>query len=222
METAVRHGSKRCVYPPLCTEDVLCEITMTKEAVCVGKDAVLSIALKNKCSSARTVTLNSQVSAMYYTGVCKGLVKKDQTCFELKACECKSYGNLRPHILVKVAQKSFNIYLILAKVLEWTVRYEDYKCHLVEHASMLLTVAGRVTQTKQIVAKRFNFRLCSPDLVISVSARHLLVFGMETDRISARQYYKWLSFVLFSLDVIVWWAKRCPSKSRSRTHCPVC
>ncbi|XP_016334236.1 protein-glutamine gamma-glutamyltransferase K-like [Sinocyclocheilus anshuiensis] len=32
---------------------------------------------------------------------------------------------------------------------------------------MMLTLAGRVTQTKQIVAKRFNFRMCTPDLVIT-------------------------------------------------------
>nr|XP_055043405.1 protein-glutamine gamma-glutamyltransferase K-like [Misgurnus anguillicaudatus] len=141
VETAVRHGSKRCVYPPPCVEDVICEIIMQKEVVYVGKDAVLSIALKNKCSSARTITLKSQVSAVYYTGVHKALVKKDQTCFELKASE--------------------------SKVMEWTVRYEDYKCHLVDHASMLLTVVGQVVQTKQVVARRFNFRLCTPELVIT-------------------------------------------------------
>ncbi|XP_051518862.1 protein-glutamine gamma-glutamyltransferase K [Myxocyprinus asiaticus] len=141
VETAIRHGSKRCIYPLTCAEDVVCEVTMQGDGPCVGKDAVISIALKNKCSSPRSVTLHSHMAAMYYTGVHKALVKKDQTCFELKACE--------------------------SKILDWTLRYEDYKTHLVDHAAMMLTVAGQVTQTKQVVAKRFNFRLCTPDLVIT-------------------------------------------------------
>uniref|UniRef100_A0A8C1BHL2 Protein-glutamine gamma-glutamyltransferase K n=1 Tax=Cyprinus carpio carpio TaxID=630221 RepID=A0A8C1BHL2_CYPCA len=141
VEMALRHGSKKCVYPLPCAEDVVCDITMKGDGPYVGKDAVLCIALKNKCSSPRSVTLHSQVSATYYTGVHKALVKKDQTCFELKASE--------------------------TKVLEWCLRYEDYRKHLVDHSTMMLTVAGRVTQTKQIVAKRFNFRLCTSDLVIT-------------------------------------------------------
>ncbi len=51
---------------------------------------------------------------------------------------------------------------------------------------MMLTVAGQVTQTKQIVAKRFNFRLRTSDLVVTVSLKilkailHQLVFMDET------------------------------------------
>ncbi len=74
----------------------------------------------------------------------------------------------------------------LAKVLEWCLPYEDYKTHLVNHSTMMLTVAGQVTQTKQIVAKRFNFRLRTSDLAITVSLKnlkamlHQLVFMDET------------------------------------------
>ncbi len=70
--------------------------------------------------------------------------------------------------------------------MEWCLQYEDYKQHLVNHSTMMLTVAGRVTQTKQIVAKRFNFRLRSSDLVVTVSLKilkailHQLVFMDET------------------------------------------
>ncbi|TRY67987.1 hypothetical protein DNTS_035550 [Danionella cerebrum] len=156
VETALRHGSKRCTYPPACAEEVVCDITMKGDGPCVGKDAVLCIALKNKCGSPRTLTLHSQVSATYYTGVHKALVKKDQTCFELKATE--------------------------TKVLEWALRYEDYKNHLVDHSTMMLTVAGQVTQTKQVVAKRFNFRLSTPTLTITIFAfqpGHDCVVGKE-------------------------------------------
>ncbi|KAL1250377.1 hypothetical protein QQF64_021382 [Cirrhinus molitorella] len=142
VETALRHGSRRCVYPLPCAEDVICDVTLKGDGpCCVGKDAVLCISLKNKCSASRSVTLHSQVSATYYTGIRKALVKKDQTCFELNASE--------------------------TKVLEWSLRYEDYKTHLVDHSTMMVTVAGRVTQTKQIVAKHFNFRLCTPDLAVT-------------------------------------------------------
>lgn len=97
VETAVQHGSKRCQFLPPCAEEVVCEISMQKDPLCVGKDAVLSITLKNKCSSPRTVTLSSQVVAIYYTGVQKTLVKKDQTCIELKACECEQMRDVKPN-----------------------------------------------------------------------------------------------------------------------------
>ncbi|XP_057219392.1 protein-glutamine gamma-glutamyltransferase K-like [Triplophysa rosa] len=151
VETAAQHGSKRCEFPPPCAEDVVCEISMQKDPLCVGKDAVLSITLKNKCNSPRTVTLGSQVVAIYYTGVQKTLVKKDQTCIELKACE--------------------------SKTLSWTLRHEDYRCHLVDHSCLMLMVTGQVLQTKQILAKQFRFRLCTPDLVITPACD--CVVGME-------------------------------------------
>lgn len=62
---------------------------MQGDGPCVGKDAVLSIVLKNKCNSPRTVTLYSQVAATYYTGVHNALVRKSQMNIEMKACEGK-------------------------------------------------------------------------------------------------------------------------------------
>jgi len=89
LETALRHGSKRCTYPLPCAEDVVCEVSLKGDGPCVGNDAVLCINLKNKCSSPRTVTLYRQAAAMYYTGVRKTFLKRDQTCIELKPSECE-------------------------------------------------------------------------------------------------------------------------------------
>uniref|UniRef100_A0A673JBS2 Protein-glutamine gamma-glutamyltransferase K n=1 Tax=Sinocyclocheilus rhinocerous TaxID=307959 RepID=A0A673JBS2_9TELE len=87
LETALRHGLRRCTYPLPCAEDVVCEVSLKEDGPCVGKDAVLCINLKNKCSSPRSVTLYSQAAAMYYTGVRKTFLKRDQTCIELKPSE---------------------------------------------------------------------------------------------------------------------------------------
>uniref|UniRef100_A0A8C2HXV3 Protein-glutamine gamma-glutamyltransferase K n=1 Tax=Cyprinus carpio TaxID=7962 RepID=A0A8C2HXV3_CYPCA len=141
LETALRHGLRRCTYPLPCAEDVVCEVNLKGDGSCVGKDAVLCINLKNKCSSPRSVTLYSQAAAMYYTGVRKTFLKKDHTCIELKPSEC------RP--------------------LEWTLSYEEYKEHLVDHASLMLNLFGHVAQTKQVLATQYNFRLRTPDIVIT-------------------------------------------------------
>ncbi|KAL1250458.1 hypothetical protein QQF64_021463 [Cirrhinus molitorella] len=140
-ETAVRHGLRRCTYPLPCAEDVVCEVSLKGDGPCVGRDAVLTINLRNKCSSPRSVTLYSQAAAMYYTGVRKTFLKRDQTCIELKPSEC------RP--------------------LDWTLSYDEYKEHLVDHSSLMLNLFGHVAQTKQVVATQYNFRLRTPDLVIA-------------------------------------------------------
>ncbi|KAK9954624.1 hypothetical protein ABG768_016675 [Culter alburnus] len=141
LETALRHGSRRCTYPLPCAEDVVCEVSLKGDGPCVGNDAVLCINLKNKCSSPRTVTLYSHAAAMYYTGVRKTFLKRDQTCIELKPSECKP--------------------------VEWTLSYDEYKEHLVDHAPLMLNLFGHVTQTKQILATQYSFRLRTPDLVIA-------------------------------------------------------
>ncbi|XP_042607124.1 protein-glutamine gamma-glutamyltransferase K-like [Cyprinus carpio] len=141
LETAIRHGSKRCSYPLPCSEDVTVKVTMQGDGPCVGKDAVLSIVLKNKCNSPRTVTLYSQVAATYYTGVHNALVRKSQMNIEMKACEVQT--------------------------VPWTLRYDEYKDHLVDQAALMLHLFGHLAQTKQILATQFHFRLRTPDLVIS-------------------------------------------------------
>lgn len=66
---------------------MIIEVNMQGDGPCVGQDAVLSIILKNKCTSPRSLTLYSQVAAIYYTGAHKALVKKDQMLIELNSYE---------------------------------------------------------------------------------------------------------------------------------------
>ncbi|XP_009295369.1 protein-glutamine gamma-glutamyltransferase K [Danio rerio] len=141
LETALRHGCRRINYPLPCAEDVVCEVNLKGDGPCVGRDAVVCINLRNKCNQPRSVTLYSHAAAMYYTGVRRTYLKRDQTCIELKPSECKP--------------------------LEWTLSYDEYKEHLVDHAPLMLNLFGHVAQTKQILATQYNFRLRTPDLVLA-------------------------------------------------------
>lgn len=87
METASRYGSKPNVYSAAMAEDVSVEVKMDGEGPRMGADAKLSILVKNLSSSPRRTTLHSQVAVMYYTGVLRGTIKKEQLPVELLANE---------------------------------------------------------------------------------------------------------------------------------------
>lgn len=87
METASRYGSKPNAYSAAIAEDVSVEVKMDGEGPRMGADAKLSILVKNLSSSPRRTTLHSQVAVMYYTGVLKGAIKKEQLPVELLANE---------------------------------------------------------------------------------------------------------------------------------------
>lgn len=99
VETACRNGFKQSIYPLSNTEDVIIEVNMKGDGPCVGQDVMLSIIMKNKCRSPRSLTLYSQVAAMYYTGAQKALVKKDKTLIELKSYEGETWWKLEIIIL---------------------------------------------------------------------------------------------------------------------------
>lgn len=79
METACRYGSKPAAYTSPTAEDVSLEVLMDGEGPKMGKDAELTIKLRNNSSEKRSIILHSQVAVMYYTGVLKATVKKDRT-----------------------------------------------------------------------------------------------------------------------------------------------
>lgn len=83
VETASRYGSKPEVYSTPMAEDVSVEVMMEGEGPRMGADAQLTITVKNLSAQPRRTTLHSQVAVMYYTGVLKGTVKKDQMPVEL-------------------------------------------------------------------------------------------------------------------------------------------
>uniref|UniRef100_A0A8D0CN88 Protein-glutamine gamma-glutamyltransferase K n=1 Tax=Scleropages formosus TaxID=113540 RepID=A0A8D0CN88_SCLFO len=137
VEIACRYGSKPEVYATPTAEDVSLEVIMDGEGPCMGGDAELSITLQNKSAEPRTATLHSQVTVMYYTGVLKATIKKDS-------------------IPVK-----------LSSTLDWVLQYQDYKDQLVDQAALMLTLSGRVSETQQVLATQYSFRLRTPDLHIT-------------------------------------------------------
>lgn len=87
METASRFGSRPTLYPSPTDNDVSVEIVIDGAGPHIGEDAKLSIVLKNKSSKQRTASLLYEVLVMYYTGVLKTTVKKDQISVNLKPQE---------------------------------------------------------------------------------------------------------------------------------------
>lgn len=141
VETASRHGSKPDVYSSPSAEDVSMEVKMDGEGPKMGADAQLSIIVKNLSSQPRQATLHSQVAVMYYTGVLKGTIKKEQMPVELQPNE--------------------------EKTIEWVLPYQQYQNQLVDQAALMLTLSGRVNETKQVLANQTTFRLRTPDLTIA-------------------------------------------------------
>ncbi|XP_061653457.1 protein-glutamine gamma-glutamyltransferase K [Phyllopteryx taeniolatus] len=140
VETASRFGSKPDVYSTAMAEDVNLEVKMVGEGPRMGADAHLSIVVKNLSSQPRRTTLHSQVAVMYYTGVVKGTIKKEQLPVELLPNE--------------------------EKIIEWVLPYQQYQNQLVDQAALMLTLSGRVNETKQVLANQTSFRLLTPDLNI--------------------------------------------------------
>ncbi|XP_035526034.1 protein-glutamine gamma-glutamyltransferase K [Morone saxatilis] len=140
VETASRYGSKPDTYSSPMAEDVSVEVRMEGEGPRMGADAKLSILVKNLSSQPRRTTLHSQVAVMYYTGVLKGTIKKDQMPVELLPNE--------------------------EKTIEWVLPYQQYQNQLVDQAALMLTLSGRVSETQQVLANQTTFRLRTPDLKI--------------------------------------------------------
>uniref|UniRef100_A0A8C5H1I0 Protein-glutamine gamma-glutamyltransferase K n=1 Tax=Gouania willdenowi TaxID=441366 RepID=A0A8C5H1I0_GOUWI len=129
VETASRYGSKPEVYAVPMAEDVSVEVLMEGEGPRMGADAQLNIVVTNMSSEPRQTTLHSQAAVMYYTGVLKGALKKEQ--------------------------------------IAWLLPYQQYQDQLVDQAALMLTLSGRVTETKQVLANQTTFRLRMPDLNIT-------------------------------------------------------
>ncbi|KAF1386119.1 hypothetical protein PFLUV_G00114850 [Perca fluviatilis] len=140
VETACSYGSKAQAYSSSTAKDVTIEVTMDGDGPEMGRDAELTIVLRNSSSEQRTLTLHGQVAVMYYTGVNKATVRKDRTDVDVLPNE--------------------------VKYLEWTLEYKDYKDQLIDQAALMLTLSGRVKETQQVLATQFSFRLRTPDLII--------------------------------------------------------
>lgn len=79
VETACRYGTKADIYASPTAEDIAVEVTMDGTGPQMGRDADLTISLKNSSNEHRKISLHSQVAVMYYTGVHKATVRRDTT-----------------------------------------------------------------------------------------------------------------------------------------------
>ncbi|XP_076847377.1 protein-glutamine gamma-glutamyltransferase K [Brachyhypopomus gauderio] len=140
VETACRYGTKPFIYASPTAEDVSLEVKVEGEGPRMGSDAHLKIAVKNRSAQTRTATLHSQVAVMYYTGVLKDTVKREKLNVEVSPNE--------------------------EKIIDWVLPYQDYKNLLVDQAVLMLTLSGRVSETKQVLASQTIFRLRTPDINI--------------------------------------------------------
>lgn len=92
METASRYGTKPNIYSTPMAEDVCMEVKMEGEGPRIGGDAQLTILLHNQSPLPRSTSLHSQVEVMYYTGVLKGTIKKEQLPIDLAPNEGGKLG----------------------------------------------------------------------------------------------------------------------------------
>lgn len=56
----------------------------------------------------------------------------------------------------------------IEKTIDWVLTYQQYQSQLVDQAAFMLTLCGRVTETKQVLANQTTFRLRTPDITITV------------------------------------------------------
>ncbi|KAF7692420.1 hypothetical protein HF521_010030 [Silurus meridionalis] len=140
VETACRYGTKPDIYAVAAANDVCMEVHVEGEGPRMGFDAHLKIVLKNQSEHPRRTTLHSQVAVMYYTGVLKSTVKSEKIPVQLSPNE--------------------------EKVVDWVLPYNLYQDQLVDQAALMLTLSGRVNETKQVLASQTSFRLRTPDIHI--------------------------------------------------------
>ncbi|KAJ3599010.1 hypothetical protein NHX12_032973 [Muraenolepis orangiensis] len=140
VEMAARYGSMPELYSGPTAEDVTIKVAMVGDGPRMGADSTLSITFTNESSEARTVLLHGQVAVMYYTGVHKATVSRDQMEIEIPPNGANS--------------------------MPWGLPFKAYQDQLVDQAALMLTLSGRVKQTQQVLATQYTFRLRTPDLVI--------------------------------------------------------
>ncbi|KAM9358547.1 protein-glutamine gamma-glutamyltransferase K-like [Symphorus nematophorus] len=174
VETACSYGSKAEAYSSPTAEDVSVEVTMDGEGPKMGRDAELTIKLRNSSTEKRTILLHGQVAVMYYTGVHKATVRKDNTDVDILPNE--------------------------EKILEWTLEYKDYKDQLIDQAALMLTLSGRVKETQQVLATQFSFRLRTPDLIIKPIGKAVVGEKMAVEISFTNPLPQVLKAVLFHVE----------------------
>ncbi|KAK2907605.1 protein-glutamine gamma-glutamyltransferase K-like isoform X2 [Channa argus] len=174
VETACSYGSKASAYSSTTSKDVSVEVTMNGQDPVMGKDAELTITLRNSSSQKRTAVLNGHVAVMYYTGVLKATVRKDSVEVEVLPNE--------------------------VSVLEWSLEYKDYKDQLIDQTALMLTISGRVKETQQVLATQFSFRLRTPDLIMKTIGKPVVGEKMAVEISFVNPLPQVLKAVVFNVE----------------------
>ncbi|MBN3283191.1 TGM1 glutamyltransferase, partial [Polyodon spathula] len=174
VETACRYGTKPDVYSIRQVADVSVEVSTDGAELQMGQDASIRITLRNKSQSARSVVLHGQIAVMYYTGVIKATVKKDTINTDLLPGE--------------------------EKTVKWVLTYSDYQDQLVDQAALMVTVAGRVSQSGQVLVTQHAFRLRTPDLQIQPEGSALVGQKMQAKIIFTNPLPRTLTSAVISVE----------------------
>lgn len=160
VENAVQYGTKPDTYQPedsVVMKDVEFSIE-TVDKLYIGSDFEVEIPLKNNSGEERHVNLFVNLQMCFYTGVLASRLKSE-----------KLQVTIPPNGSTKGVVK---------------VKAEEYLGKLVDQSCMKIFVLGRVKSTNQILAAQDDFRLRTPDLVVSVSKSQLKVGELFTAKIS--------------------------------------
>ncbi|XP_058868365.1 protein-glutamine gamma-glutamyltransferase K-like [Acipenser ruthenus] len=174
VETACRYGSKPNVYLNRQAGDVSVEVSTDGAGLHVGSSASILIVVANRSQSARSAVLHGQIAVMYYTGVVKATIKKDSINVQLMPGEVRT--------------------------VQWVLTYSDYQDQLVDQAALVMTVAGRVSQTGQVLATQHVFRLQTPDLQIQPEGSAVVGKQLRVKIIFTNPLSKTLNCAVISLE----------------------
>ncbi|XP_072885304.1 protein-glutamine gamma-glutamyltransferase K-like [Hemitrygon akajei] len=141
VETACRHGSRPNTYEYGRVQGEVGAEVSAPDGVEMGQDFALTVKLRNSSDEARTLVLFVQAAVMFYTGVCRTPFHRNRREFLLE-----------PNQEMEV---------------KLDFRQDEYLEQLVDQAAMMFTVTGRVRETGEPIVHQLNFRLRTPDLVVT-------------------------------------------------------
>ncbi|XP_072106574.1 protein-glutamine gamma-glutamyltransferase K-like [Mobula birostris] len=138
---ACRHGSRPNTYESGRVRGEVGAEVSAPDDVEMGQDFALTVKLRNSSAETRTLVLFVQAAVMFYTGVCKAPFHRDRRDFLLE-----------PNHEMEV---------------KLDFKQDEYLEQLVDQAAMMFTVTGRVRETGESIVQQLNFRLRTPDLLIT-------------------------------------------------------
>uniref|UniRef100_A0A8C2XBA0 Protein-glutamine gamma-glutamyltransferase K n=1 Tax=Cyclopterus lumpus TaxID=8103 RepID=A0A8C2XBA0_CYCLU len=142
-------------------EDVCIEVKMEGEGPRMGADAQLSILVKNLSSQPRRTTLHSQVAVMYYTGVLKGTIKKEQIPWMLPYQQYQNQLVDQAALMLTLSGRVSETQQVLANQTTFRLRTPDLNVKPLGEAVVGKEMAAKITFTNPLprMLKEVVFRV---------------------------------------------------------------